>query len=324
MVMTNFLLLDSLFSTTKRVVIEQPLPSNNPDEKYETVLFLPKGESRVGEGGLRTKGLFKRNDADKPLVTVITVVFNGAEHLEETILSVLNQIYDNVEYIIVDGGSTDGTLDIVRKYEHAIDYWVSEKDAGIYDAMNKGVCLATGNLIGIINADDWYEEKTIEISVKESSENQGSIIHGVLRYYSNNQYLFSRIGRSNPEANLKAMTVSHPTMFVPVSCYKKIGIFNLSYRTIADWDFVIRCNLACISFYWINYEFSNFRLGGASSSWSLSRVCENWRLRNSYGYKWSYFLFVIEYSKFVLMWLLKVLGCYKLYKNFRHRISFNK
>jgi glycosyltransferase involved in cell wall biosynthesis len=99
-------------------------------------------------GGLRTKGLFKATSPAKPLITVITVVLNGERHLEQAIQSVIKQDYPHIEYVIIDGGSTDGTLDIIRKYEARIDYWVSEPDNGIYDAMNKGIALARGELSG--------------------------------------------------------------------------------------------------------------------------------------------------------------------------------
>ncbi|MDH5645697.1 MAG: glycosyltransferase, partial [Candidatus Heimdallarchaeota archaeon] len=96
------------------------------------------------------------NDENKPLVTIITAVLNGVDTLERTILSVISQSYTNIEYIIIDGGSTDGTIDIIRKYEHAIDCWVSESDTGIYDAWNKGVRLSNGEWIAFLGADDSY------------------------------------------------------------------------------------------------------------------------------------------------------------------------
>ncbi|MCI5150423.1 MAG: glycosyltransferase [Candidatus Electrothrix sp. MAN1_4] len=150
------------YSTTRLVTRDVPIIEEPPDATFKTVLSLPEGEGRQGEGGLRTQGYFKRSLRDKPLITVITVVFNGAQHLEETILSVIGQTYDNVEYIIIDGGSTDGTLDIIRQYEHAVDYWVSEKDEGIYDAMNKGIRLFNGNWINFMNSGDlFFSEKNL-------------------------------------------------------------------------------------------------------------------------------------------------------------------
>jgi len=96
------------------------------------------------EGGLKVKEVMKKYRTDIPVVSIVTVVFNDGEKIEELIHDVTNQTYPNIEYIIIDGGSTDGTLDIIKKYADKIDYWVSESDKGIYDAMNKGVRVATG------------------------------------------------------------------------------------------------------------------------------------------------------------------------------------
>ena len=115
--MTDILSLDEGYSTTRLLTQEKPQIINTPEDKFETVLFLPEGENRKGEGGLRTKGYFKKSFDDKPLISIITVVFNGEKYLEETIQSVINQTYSNVEYIIIDGGSSDGTIDIIKKYE---------------------------------------------------------------------------------------------------------------------------------------------------------------------------------------------------------------
>ena len=157
------------YSTTRRVTMETPVLCIPADAIFERMLLLPTNPQRKGEGGLRTNGYFKagtctaaetdpleRNVVARrnPLITVITVVFNGAGTLEQTILSVIKQSCENVEYLIIDGGSTDGTLDIIRKYEHAIDYWVSEPDGGIYEAWNKAAGLLLGDWCIFLGADD--------------------------------------------------------------------------------------------------------------------------------------------------------------------------
>jgi glycosyltransferase involved in cell wall biosynthesis len=115
------------------------------------------------EGGLRTKGIVKKSDHQQPLISIITVVYNGARYLEQTIVSIINQSYKNIEYIIIDGGSTDSSLDIIRKYESNIDYWVSEPDNGMYDAIHKGFALSTGEILAWLNADDIYFPYTLSI-----------------------------------------------------------------------------------------------------------------------------------------------------------------
>lgn len=161
--MTDILSLDEGYSTTRLLTKEKPKIINTPEDKFETVLFLPEGENRKGEGGLRTKGYFKKSFDDKPLISIITVVFNGEKYLEETIQSVINQTYSNVEYIIIDGGSTDGTLDIIKKHEDRVDYWVSEKDSGMYDGVTKGFLLISGSYIGYINAGDYYHKEALSV-----------------------------------------------------------------------------------------------------------------------------------------------------------------
>ena len=160
--MSNANLINKKYSTTKLLTKDKPLLEIKPADNFETVLFLPENINRKAEGGLRTKGYYKKSYDDKPLVSIVTVVFNGEKYLEQTIQSVINQTYDNVEYIIIDGGSTDGTVDIIKNYEDRIDYWISEKDKGIYDAMNKGINLASGEWINFMNAGDiFYDEKVL-------------------------------------------------------------------------------------------------------------------------------------------------------------------
>src|SRR6185369_15072253 len=184
--MPETICLDPKFSTTRLVTREALIIKNPPDSRIKHVFRLTHNSDLKGEGGLRVQGYFKKSLPSKPLVTVITVVFNGAKHLDDTIRSVITQTYDNVEYIIIDGGSTDGTLDIIKKYEGKIDYWVSEKDKGISDAFNKGISLSTGNIIGIINADDWYELDAIQmVAERYISQNKNNIIfHGELYYHN--------------------------------------------------------------------------------------------------------------------------------------------
>ncbi len=124
------------------------------DVSVERFLFWPQ-HPELETGGMRTKGFFKSSAPDRPVVSVITVVFNGAKYLERAIQSVSGQSYNRVEYILIDGGSKDETISIISQYENQIDYWISEPDDGIYDAMNKGISLATGDWLVFMGSDDY-------------------------------------------------------------------------------------------------------------------------------------------------------------------------
>ncbi|MDQ1243689.1 MAG: hypothetical protein QG565_29 [Campylobacterota bacterium] len=265
--MTHTLCLDEKYSTTRLLIQEKPEIINSAEDKFETVLFLPDVEGRKGEGGLRTKGYFKKSYENKPLISIITVVFNGEKYLEETIESVINQTYDNVEYIIVDGGSTDGTLDIIKKYEDMIDYWVSEKDGGIYDAMNKGIDVASGKIIGIINADDYYASDDIFKKLVKFIDKEVNIYFGnmVIINQDSKQILEKRI--PNQKKLYFGMYLNHPSTFVAKETYKKIGKFNSQdFKMAADYDFILRNKVKGSKFLYINEVMTYMRDGGTSIS----------------------------------------------------------
>jgi len=175
---TGILVLDSEYSTTRRVVDSTDNEGTLNPFAIKS-LFLSVQADRIGEGGLRTRGYYKRSEIEKPLITVITVVRNAEERIEKAILSVLEQSYDNVEYIVIDGASTDATLEIIKKHEKAIDYWVSEGDDGVYDAMNKGVRVASGDYVLFLGSDDVLFDVFHEIAdllVEKTLSYYGSVI----------------------------------------------------------------------------------------------------------------------------------------------------
>lgn len=215
------------------------------------------------ESGLRTEGVWKHSFPEKPLISVVTVVYNGAVSLEQTIQSVLNQTYDNIEYIIVDGGSTDGTLDIIKRYEKRIDYCISERDEGIYDAMNKGISLASGDLIGLLNADDFYELDSIKAVVDTYlSDRKECIVYGricILQKDVNIRYSFYA------HCDFwKGLCHSHPGMFVHKDVYKNIGQYDQRYRVASDYDFILRALSNNVPFKPIDKNIVYFRNSGLS------------------------------------------------------------
>ena len=215
------------------------------------------------EGGIRLRGVTKQKSTDRPLFSIITVVHNGEKHLEQAILSGLRQTYDNVEYIIVDGGSTDGTLPVIRKYEDRIDYWVSEPDRGIYDAMNKGIALASGELIGFLNSDDWYTPHALEEVVKAYKQHPDRKVAILGKWNA----VFEDIGKTltlQPSLKFYRLRICHQAMFVPKSIYEMVGPYDTSYKLSADLEMAVRLSMRKIEFVFLNETVVSFRTGGAS------------------------------------------------------------
>jgi glycosyltransferase involved in cell wall biosynthesis len=232
-------------------------------------------------GGLRTKGIEKNSESDRPLVSVITVVFNGEKFLEQTILSVINQTYTNVEYIIIDGASTDGTLEIIKKYEDKIDQWISEPDTGIYDAMNKGIALAKGELIGIINSDDWYENYAISEVVDNYRNNpEFGIFNGLHKLWDDSNFM-GIIGHTS--SFLKFGMISHPSCFVRNEIYKKNGLYDTQFKIAADYELMLRFNSIKVPFFFIEKVLANFRNSGLSNILTKQIIFETSEIKHQYG-----------------------------------------
>lgn len=242
---------------------DQIVVENNTYDKYETVPFLPPKKGRIAEGGLRTKGHFKRGLPGRPLVSIITVVLNNDKYLEQTILSVTSQSYDNVEYLIIDGGSSDRTLEIIDKYESVIDYWISEKDNGTSEAINKGISLAFGDIIGFINSDDWYEKDSIfEIASAFGLNKEAAIICGRLKMADGPKK--GQVIMSVPSDLYKNMTVETPATFFKKTVFKQYGVFDSQYKVGNDYELFLRFYMSKVKFLTIKKVIANMRFNGMS------------------------------------------------------------
>lgn len=251
-------------------------------------------------GGLRTRGITRKSTYEKPLITVVTVVYNGESTLEQTIQSVVNQTYDNIEYIIVDGGSKDGTLDIIKKYEDKIDYWQSEPDKGIYDAMNKGIGLAMGEYIALLNSGDWYEQDAIASVVDAYKENKNiDVFYSLMRVLNEENEIQWIYGYGHKVLN--SFMISHPTSFVKRSVYEK-NQYNLSYRSAADYDLFLTLYQKDYKFYFIEKINANYLLGGMSDSY----IGKKESLLVQYRHKTiTFYTFIFKYLYFSIMDILK-------------------
>ena len=259
---------------------------------------------------------------NNPKISIITVVYNGEEFLEETILSVLNQSYENIEYIIIDGGSTDGTVDVIKKYEDKIDYWVSEPDKGVSDAFNKGLVFATGDYIEMLNCGDYFLEDNLAMLV-EKYFNSGAVITFQAKTDTGNIFpkMLRKKSMVNPlkidEALLNAM-VSHQATFVAKEVYKEIGFYNLDFKLRMDFDLFLRIQKEYeIAF--IELPIILYRTDGISSDIKnrvqfkleeLSIICKNYPMECNELYKIKFFFKLPLY-------LLKKLLSHFYYKYFK-------
>ncbi|MDC7150370.1 glycosyltransferase family 2 protein [Parabacteroides johnsonii] len=198
-------------------------------------------------------------------VSVITVTWNSGATLRDTLESVLRQTYLDIEHIIVDGGSTDNTMELVREYEpryHGRLRYVSEPDKGIYDAMNKGIRMATGDIIGILNSDDFYTSSDIvEILAGELKENHvdGKDLDKSIRYYSSAGFRRWKM--------LLGFMPAHPSFYCRKETYERFGLFRTSYKVAADFENLLRLiYVGKISIKYIPKDCVTMRIGGASTS----------------------------------------------------------
>lgn len=206
-------------------------------------------------------------------ISVVTVAFNSAATLAATLDSVLAQTCPAHEHLIVDGGSDDGTLDILKAYAASYDgrlKWISEPDRGIYDAMNKGIALAEGELIGLLNSDDCYEPDAlcrVLRTVRERSWPARLVVHGDLLKVSEKGeplQLFRHGAQMSLDAAGRGMPINHPASFVSRAAYDEIGSFDLSFRYAADYDLVARAARAGVEFIHVAQVLTRMRVGGAS------------------------------------------------------------
>lgn len=206
---------------------------------------------------------------DRVLVSIITVCYNSVATIERTIKSVLQQTYDNYEYIIIDGKSTDDTLKVVERYEPLFQGKIkifSESDEGIYDAMNKGIRKATGQLIGLLNSDDYYEPDAVSMMVQAwmDSKEKYMILYGFQRNLQGKQE--ESVVLYHHEFLDKQM-ITHPTCFVTKQVYEDFGMFDTSYISSADYEFMLRIyHEGKVVFRPVYAVITNFQTGGMSSS----------------------------------------------------------
>lgn len=255
------------------VTKEQPSIKNDPSSKVHTKLFLPPHPQRQGKGGLRTKGYFKRNLKDKPLVSIITIVYNRSKHLAQTVESILGQSYNNVEYIVIDGGSTDGTLDIIRRYEHAIDYWISEPDEGISDAFNKGLTASTGQWLNFMNCGDRFALPETIQNFADNINEKADLIFGKANVIDSKGKILLTSGRAFDRKKFaRRMTIPHQSAFHNRHYFQQYGLFDKRLKLAMVYELLLRKRPLVTVF--IDKTLSNMLIGGAHETEDYLRLRE--------------------------------------------------
>lgn len=245
------------------------------DKKCGIYDTFPIGEDGI-EGGLRIKGIYKQDRKDFPLITYVTVVYNRVNTLLACMESVWNQDYPNIEYIIIDGASTDGTRELIEAHADRIDYFISQKDNGIYNAMNKGIMLARGKLICFMNSDDQCKPHAASMVADIYRETSVDIICGSRELVSNGKRVFEvKYPRYAVKKSVfRYIQMFHQSTYVMPEVFDAVGYFDEKYTLLADWIWESKSIDAGFKIKFLDVELAQFNYDGASCQGIYKRDAE--------------------------------------------------
>jgi glycosyltransferase involved in cell wall biosynthesis len=238
-------------------------------------------------------------------ISIITVVYNSVATIEACINSVLNQDYQDIEYIVVDGGSTDGTVDVIKRFGNKINTFVSEKDKGLYDAMNKGIKLATGDVVGTLNSDDFfYDNAVLTNVVRAFAQDDIDAIVGDIVFIKNGDE--SKILRKYSSANWQPARFAwgympaHPSFYAKRALFDDIGFYRTDYRIASDYELLIRFLLVKkINWKYLPLVTTKMRPGGASTQGLKSVLLLNKEIAHACRENGIYTNYLMIYSKYL-------------------------
>jgi len=263
--------------------------------------------------------------SDNVLVSIVSISLNCEKTIQRTINSLLGQTYKNIELIHIDGKSEDNTMRIINKFKKRFAKIVTEKDGGIFDAYNKGIGNAKGDLIGIINGNDYYDLNAVDEVVKAYKK------YGDTFFYFGNQLLFNshgevygrRVVNTNSLFFMRSgSSIPHPTVFIPKKIYDQVGLFNTQYRIAADYDFLYRLvKVSKVNFKYINKNIAFFGSGGVSSNIpKAARECHLIRLSYNFSFFESYMYFLKSIIFYLTRRILYLLGLKSVVNLYRKKI----
>lgn len=299
-----------------------PATTSDSDSQVERCLVFAHSPLRLGEGGLRTQGLFKASQPGKPLVSILTVVFNSVRFLEETILSVLSQDYDNLEFIIIDGGSTDGTVELIRKYEHAINYWISEPDKGISDAFNKAIVVATGDYVNFQGAGDYLVSSNVVTEMMNQVDpSVDMLVCGRVQRVTETEekeVLWVIPKHYTPDFDkrtlLLRMPFPHQALFTHKKMFDLYGLFDTGNVFTMDYEHLLRAYKNFPSVTLKDILFSAWREGGIGTGRLLDHLKEQARIKHQNNVAPLAILMSVEYWIFFKYYVKRCLVAFKILK----------
>ena len=305
-------------STQKNLRQEKPIllheilnPSNN-------LLY----DKFVNLGGLRKSGLYKSSAPGKPLISVITVSYNSEKTIENTIKSVLNQTYDNIEYIVIDGNSQDSTLKIIKKYDTSIDLWISESDSGIYNAINKGLKMSSGDIIGILNSDDTYTKDALSLVKKYFEKFDGvDLVFGSIV----KERLFSGFKKEKIRWKFNIYPGHSSGFFISKNAQLKAGLYDEKFELHADYDLIYRlvCKFKMKSIAMDRKDVTGkFNIYGKSSKENQIRYyIEEFKIRKK-NKQSIFFISLLLIIKIIYFYLFKIPFLKKIFFFLRSKINY--
>lgn len=213
-------------------------------------------------------------------LSIITIVYNGDIYIEETVKSVVLQKNDSIQYIVIDGGSSDNTLMLLNKYRASIDVFISEPDSGIYNAINKGISYAEGKYVALLHCGDYYEQNSLAKISKAAQLNDASVIYSdifIIEKVAEN--IIKRKQNPNHLMLKSKMSIFHPSTLVLNSIYRNYGVYSEKYILASDYDFLLKLFIANVDFLYLPLSYVNFRNDGISSKMKSLSIKENFDIR---------------------------------------------
>jgi glycosyltransferase involved in cell wall biosynthesis len=257
--------------------------------------------------------------------SIITVVLNGGKTIEYTIQSVIGQHYKNLEYIVIDGGSSDNTTEIIKKYENSISFWKSEKDKGIYDAMNKGLLKATGDIILFLNADDYFIDYNILSEVNKSfiQKPNCKLIYGKVRWqFFNPDYTIDYSGNLSLRGLKRGEMIFQASTFMKKDVFELIGLFDIQYQISGDFDLFCRIVNAKFEYCHTDMVIAMFRSDGKSSNHDLAWKEGAKIIRKYYGKNYALRFFIFKSLELRIKKMLIWMNLINVYRKMKKKIIF--